>query len=259
MVRAQSRGLRAADAVGPSKALYLRDYYDWFALPDRLTADNYLKAGVGPLLQEKVTQTGRSLWSLYASYYDPTLAPVPGSVFGSLGSLLEWCGDPRTGPVGSDPQPWVFLRHLSLVMAPLTFLGLGGLLLSGKRRGHGYRWVSVYGLHAGFEIVFYAWLFTGVANQSYVSSLYSLYPLFCVGLAASLDPARMLALGGAGVARASSWLGWGLTVFFCWETPPGSPRTCAPTRGPSTSNTTNTTGASGARCATTDSTPRRIA
>jgi hypothetical protein len=142
-------------------------------------------------------------------------------VLGSLGSLAAWCANPKIGPVAMDPQPWVFLRHLSLAMAPLTFLGLAALAFGSLRRGTGFRWVSVYALHAAAEIVFYAWLFTGVANQSYVSSLYSLYPLFVAGLAASFDPVRALGLGGARLARASSWaapvssrLGWALTAFF---------------------------------------------
>jgi hypothetical protein len=86
------------------------------------------------------------------------------------------------------------------------------LALGTRRRGGSFRWVSVYGLHSVAEIAFYAWLFTGVADQSYVSSLYSLYPLFVVGLAASFDPARALG-GGTGLpARISSWLGCGLTA-----------------------------------------------
>lgn len=199
---------------GPSKALFLRDYYDWFALPDRLTPERYFFEGVGVPLADKAKQTAKSLWSLYASYFDPTLPDVPGGPVDALASLVRWFGDPRTGPHGGVPPPWLFLRHLSLAMAPLTFVGLGLLFARARRQGASTRWAGVASLHALAEIAFYAWLFTGVANQSYVSSLYSLYPLFVVGIAASLDPLRAAGAGAARGAAVSSALGWALTALL---------------------------------------------
>jgi hypothetical protein len=169
---------------GPSRALYLRDYFDWFALPDRLDAEHYLAGGLAPLLREKLEQSGSALWSLVASYFDPTIPTNPGA--------------------------WFHLRHVSIAMSVLTFAGLARLAFARSSK----RWLAVYGLHALGGVIFYAWLFTGVANQSYVSSLYSLYPLFIVGMAGCLDLRRPLlswsailvlaaanALGGADYLR----------------------------------------------------------
>lgn len=200
---------------GPSRALYMRDYFDWFALPDRLTAERYSSAGMEVLLAEKFQQTGKCAWSFVASYFDPTLPNYPGSVAESTRSLIEWCANPVVGPVNTNPPPWLFLRHASLAMAVLTFVGLAGLALRTRTQHESARWLAVYGLHSAAEIVFYAWIFTAVSNQSYVSSMYALYPLFVVGMAAVVNPLEMLGIGGAGgAARAFRALGWTLTMLL---------------------------------------------
>jgi hypothetical protein len=175
-------------APGPGKAMYLRDYYDWFALPDRLNATRYWAGGAGEVFSEKAREVGDALWGYVASYFDPTIADVGGSWTESLQSLWIWVRDrSQTHPAGLPP-PWMFLRHLSVFMAFLTFAGLAVLALAARRRGTGTRWIGVYSLHSLAEIVFYAVLFTGVSNQSYISSMFSLYPMFVVGMAAALDP-----------------------------------------------------------------------
>lgn len=205
---------------GPSKAVYLRDYYDWFALPDRLTKEALLAPGLSSVLGDKVQQVGEAVHSCYASYYDPTIPELPESQYdlsigASVASLLRWTFDERAPAPPRAPPPWYALRSLSILMAPLTFVGIARLAARAFRRRNEadakLRWIPIFGLHAAAEITFYAVLFTGVANQSYVSSLYSLYPLFCVGLAASLEvpgPWR------ARSPRASEAVAWAATLLL---------------------------------------------
>lgn len=193
---------------GPGKALYMRDYTDWFALPDRLDRQHYLADGFDPILAEKVEQTKKSLWSFVASYFDPTLSDLPGTVGQSFRSFYAWASR-KEGPAEPGlPPPWLFLRHVSIAMAFATFGGIILLMIRGiQKRAVG--WLGVYGLHSFAEIVFYALLFTGVANQSYISSLYSLYPLFVVGIVAFCDPMRSLGLfEGRPAALAGGILAW---------------------------------------------------
>lgn len=187
---------------GPGKAVFLRDYYDWFALPGRLDAEHYFRDGVGPLVNEKLAQTGKALGSLATSYFDPTLPPAPtpsASWPGALASATRHALRPDSEG-SADAPVWLFLRQVSVLMTGLTALGL--LRLAMRARG---AWRAVYPLHAAAEIAFYAWLFTGVATQSYISSLYSLYPLFVVAMAASVELPRSLAARAPRLAAAVPW------------------------------------------------------
>ncbi len=201
---------------GPSKALWLRDYPEWFALPDRLVPRRYFAEGVGVRLGEKADQTAKSAWTYVASYFDPTIEDrsqwVDASPGALLGSLAKWLRDENATFHDPEPPPWYLLRPLGMVMAGLTFAGLARLVLRtlrSRRRGDdpplAPRWLGVFGLHSFAELAFYAWLFTGVANQSYVSSMYALYPLFVVGMAACLEPPRALAARVPRIAATGAW------------------------------------------------------
>lgn len=179
---------------GPGKALYLRDYYDWFAAPERLTRSWWSVDGYRVLAHEKWNEIKDSLYSYWASYYDPTIKDQGGTVLDSIRSLMIWTGDRRIHYPPGLPAPWQSLRYLSIAMAWLTFGGIVMLIIGAWRRKAPMRWLGVYGLHSLAEITFYAVLFTGVASQSYVSSLYSLYPFFVVGIAAACDPIRTLGI-----------------------------------------------------------------
>lgn len=202
-------------APGPGKALFLRDYTDWFGMPDRLTFTKYKEHGYGPLIAEKTDEAGDALHSYFSSYFDPTLTKLSGTVGQCFESFMIWIGDRRIHHPPNLPPPWQFLRHFSIWMSILTFAGLAMMLIGAKLQKTGTRWIAVFGIHSLAEIVFYAILFTGVASQSYVSSLYSLYPLFIVGMAAACDPIRTLGIRAARpLAIGAGAVAWILVVMI---------------------------------------------
>ncbi|MFN0205153.1 MAG: hypothetical protein ACKVS6_02420 [Planctomycetota bacterium] len=218
---------------GPGKALYMRDYYDWFALPDRLNSTRFMSGGVGLVVSEKFNEVKDSLWGYVASYFDPTLPDVGGTMAQSFNSLMIWIQNPYHTFSGGEPPPWMFLRHLSVWMSFITFAGLAILIIGSLRKKTGTVWVGVFALHSIAEIVFYAILFTAVSNQSYISSMYALYPLFIVGMVALFDP-----LGALGIQMSkplflvSGALAWILTIGLAAGNALGVGAYCRSKKGP---------------------------
>lgn len=158
------RNLQVHGALMPGgsfRSVYMRSYFDWYRMPESVTAERFLADGWGPVWEAKANVTQINLESL-----------GEGMVTG--GALRDKAWD----------EPWIVATWV------LSWLGVLACI---RRR------FAFIGLHALGELTFYSLIFTEVARESFRSGMFSLYPflVLCVARAVQLLAQLVGRLAGA--------------------------------------------------------------
>jgi len=138
-------------SFGPSgafRAAWLRDYEQWYALPDSVTPESWLKNGAGPVLELKRIVSANNAETA-----------LKGLVSGAAERELAW-----TRPA---------------LVAVLCLAWLGALTT--LRRAFVPLWTQF-----AAEWIFYSLVFTAVGMESFRTGMYSIYPLLLLCAAAGL-------------------------------------------------------------------------
>lgn len=130
---------------GSLRAMYLREYEQWYSLPESVTRETWLADGWEPVLKLKDSVRRRNLETL-----------TRGLVIGAADREEAW----------ESPA----------VVATLA-LAWAGVAVALVRRAT-RRPVLVVAGHAALEFAFYTLVFTAVGPESFRSGMYSLYPAF---------------------------------------------------------------------------------
>lgn len=181
----------ALQAGGSLRAMYLREYEQWYSLPGSVTREAWLADGWDPVLRLKASVARRNAETL-----------AEGLVIGAADREQAW-GSPA--------------------LAATLALAWAGVALALARRAT-RRPALVLAAHAALEFAFYTLVFTAVGPESFRSGMYSLYPallaLAALALVQGLRLAARLLPGpperAARLAGAAAVLATGLLVAGQW-------------------------------------------
>jgi len=146
---------------GSLRAMYLREYEQWYSLPGSVTREAWLADGWGPVLKLKSAVAARNLETL-----------AEGLVIGASDRDKAWA---------------------SPALVATLALAWAGVALALVRRAT-RRPALVLAAHAALEFAFYTLVFTAVGPESFRTGMYSLYPALLVYAALALVQALDLAL-----------------------------------------------------------------
>lgn len=179
----------ALQPSGSLRALFLREYEQWYSLPESVTRQSWLADGWGPVLELKRNVARRNRETL-----------AEGLVIGAPDRERAW---------------------ESPAVAATLWLAWAGVAAALARRAS-RRPVLVVAAHAALEFTFYTLLFTAVGPESFRTGMYSLYPallllaalalvegLQLVALLARQPSARAARLAGAAAVLATALLAAG--------------------------------------------------